>query len=379
MDHATLKAGFPFCREYLHLNNAGFCPSPQRAMEEVCRYQQALSSRPLVEVMEQYGGRDRQVRHRLARLLNVAPQQIAITHNTAEGLNVIAQGFPFQPGDRVISGGKEYPANIYPWMNLAHKGVELVLVPEREGRIDPEDIEHELKQGAALVSLSFVNWCSGFRNDLDSIAALCRGAGVPLVVDGAQGVGALPLYPAATGISALACPAWKWLWGPSGLAFLYMEPTFMERIRPVFVGADGVAGAERLLDYRLQPRADMRRFEYATKNFPAIILFAACLELSLELGILHIEERLLEVTDQFRMAVKDAGGQIFGAWPAQRSSGIFSFTHPARDAEQIKSGLVKRGAVVNTRDGRVRVAPHIYLDGEDAARFATLLAEVVKG
>ena len=272
----------------------------------------------------------------------------------------------------------EYPANVYPWMNLEKRGVALKFISERNGEILIEDIENAISDNVRMITLSFVQWCSGFKIDLIRLGEICSNAGIPLVVDGAQGIGALNLDVKEANISALSCPCWKWLWGPIGLGFLYMKRSFMERITPVFVGADGVKGWDNLLEYNLIPREDMRRFEYATKNYSDIVQFSECLKLSSRLGINNIEKYLLNITQMFSQAAREAGCRIYGDFNKKNQSGIFSFTVPGIEPEKIKSELFKNRVLVNVRDNRVRISPHVYLDEEDVAEFIKILAGIIK-
>lgn len=371
-----LKKEFPFTAHSINCNNAGICPPPLRASEEAIRCSRRFTEAGFPALITEFPQRDQTVRKKLARLLGSSEERFAITHNTAEGLNIIAQGYPFQPGDRILTADKEYPANVYPWLNLEYKGVTLDFVEEEpDGSLPAEKIQDYIRPETVMLTISFVEWCTGFRNNLKLLAEICREKGIHLIVDGAQGVGALQLNVEEADIDALACPAWKWLWGPLGLGFLYMKPSFMNKIRQLFVGAEGVAGYDRLLDYKLIPRDGMLRFEYATKNYADIVTFDKSLELTLEIGMAAVEKRVLSVAGAFQEAVRSAGGTIFGDYPGENRSGIFSCTFPATDPGKLRKELARRNVLANVRDNRLRIAPHAYLDREDAIRFA----EKIKG
>lgn len=369
------SAEFPFAATLINCNNAGVCPPPLSAAREGMAYLETFSRRGFAGMLEEYAGRDGSLREKLARLLGTTADRIALTHNTSEGINTIAHGFPFKPGDRILTAGKEYPANIFPWMNLAGRGVHLDLVAEGpDGSLPPEKFAAAIRPETALISVSFVQWCSGYRVELAALAELAHAHGIPLVVDGAQGVGALALDVEATGIDALACSAWKWLWGPLGLGFLWMKPEFMARISPPFVGADGVAPTGDPLSYQLTPAPGMLRFEYATKNYGDIIVFDRALDLTLQAGIAWIEKELLELTEAFRREVESAGYRVYGDYPPSRRSGIISFTAgDDKSPEAVLAGLKEHGVQANVRDGRIRLSPHVYMGRESAARFGDIL------
>ena len=148
-----------------------------------------------------------------------------------------------------------------------------------------------------------------------------------------------------------------------------MKPEFMNKIQPVFVGADGVAHPEELLAYNLTPREDMRRFEYATKNYGDIITLNASLSLTLELGITSIQSRLFKLVDEYRKATHEAGAVLHGDYPPDNRSGIFSCTIPGKNLETIRHHLATDGILTSIRDGRLRISPHVYHDSSDIQRW----------
>src|SRR5262249_38517840 len=124
-----------------------------------------------------------EVRGLAGRLLNADPLEVAFIKNTSEGIGIVAEGLPWQPGDNLVTAAEESPANIYPWMNLAPRGVELRLVPSRDGRLPLDDFRAALDARTRLLSVSFVEYASGFRNDLDALGNLCRERDILFCVD----------------------------------------------------------------------------------------------------------------------------------------------------------------------------------------------------
>jgi len=165
---------------------------------------------------EEYETLDQDLRQVLGRLINASPEEIALVQNTAEGINIAAHAIPFQPGDNVIFCDMEYPANVYPWMNLERRGVEVRIVPNREGGLALDDLEATIDQRTRVVAASSVEFLTGFRNDLQSIGELCRAKGIYFVVDGIQSLGVIPLDVRKCQIDMLSCGGPKWLMGPCG-------------------------------------------------------------------------------------------------------------------------------------------------------------------
>src|SRR5207302_4237352 len=127
-----------------------------------------------------------EVRALAGKLLNADPFDIAFIKNTSEGIGIVAEGFPWQPGDNIVTAAEEYPANIYPWMNLAARGVEMRAVASRDGRLWLDDVRTAMDGRTRLVSLSAVEFSSGFRNDLVAVGSQCREQGAYLFVDAIQ-------------------------------------------------------------------------------------------------------------------------------------------------------------------------------------------------
>src|SRR5262249_42197643 len=121
-----------------------------------------------------------EVRTLAGLLLGADPDDIAFVKNTSEGIGFVAEGLDWRPGDNVVTAAEEYPANIYPWMNLTHRGVELRRVPSRGPRVEIDDLRAAIDGRTRLLTLSFVEFASGFRNDLDAVGQLCRERGVLL-------------------------------------------------------------------------------------------------------------------------------------------------------------------------------------------------------
>ena len=205
----------------------------------------------------QWDKRVEEVRTLTGRLLQADPLDIAFIKNTSEGIGIVAEGFPWKAGDNVVTAAEEYPANIYPWMNLANRGVEVRQVPSRDRRIPIDEIRSALSDRTRIVSLSAVEFASGFRNDLDAIGSLCRERGVYFFVDAIQALGALPVNVATTPIDFLAADGHKWLLGPQGAGILYVRRELVEQLHAVGVGWNSVVGARDFskFDFRLKPHA----------------------------------------------------------------------------------------------------------------------------
>ena len=206
-------------------------------------------------------------RRAFAELMKCQPKDIAFTVNTASALGFVSSGYPFQKGDKIISYVHEYPSNYYPWMLAAKKHeLELDLIPDSdpEGNLPTDrprgfnlaDLESRIDRRTKIVALSHVQFTSGFAADLQEIGDLCRQKGVDLVIDAAQSLGSLPVYPEKWGISAVASSGWKWLLGPGGSGVFYTSEEFRDKLEFTIAGPDMMKQGFDYLDHSWTPKTD---------------------------------------------------------------------------------------------------------------------------
>lgn len=197
-------------------------------------------------------------RSAVARLINAGEDEIALTRCTTDGINWVANGLGLRSGDRVVSINGEYPANIYPWMRLRKHGVEFHLIEPVERRVTLDQIADALTANTRVLAISWVQFASGFRIDLEAVGRLCEERGVLLVVDVIQGLGAFPLDVKQCRVSFLSCGAQKWMLGPQGAAFFYCPKENLDRVELTQVGSDSVANPLPYLEYDYTPRPGAR-------------------------------------------------------------------------------------------------------------------------
>src|SRR6202035_2556034 len=196
MDDARLKrfrAEFPVTERYVYLNHAAIAPLPRRSAERVAVLAHTVA-RTGDRLWPERNEVIESVRGLAARLLGARhPHEVAFVENTSTALSFAAQGLDWRPGDNVVSAAGEFPSNAYPWMQLADRGVDYRIAPERGGRIEEDELLSLVDQRTRVVALSWVEYANGFRFDLARIGAFCRQRGVLFVVDAIQGLGGLAL------------------------------------------------------------------------------------------------------------------------------------------------------------------------------------------
>ncbi|MFN0088449.1 MAG: aminotransferase class V-fold PLP-dependent enzyme, partial [Blastocatellia bacterium] len=165
---------FPVTRNCVYLNHAAVCPISVPVHERMERHLRDLRDHGAVNYRDWLAD-VRRVREAAARFINAHRDEIAFAPNTSAGLSMIANGIEWRAGDNMVSADCEFPANIVPWMRVAREhGVEVRMAREREGRLETEEILGLIDGRTRVVSLSFVEFGSGFRNDLAAIGRHCR-------------------------------------------------------------------------------------------------------------------------------------------------------------------------------------------------------------
>jgi cysteine desulfurase / selenocysteine lyase len=373
--NSTLRQLFPVTKNHIYLNHAAVAPLSLPVYEAMQNYTRDLLDHGLVHWREWGNAIDR-VRELAAQLIHAKPSEIAFAANTSTGLSFVANGLDWRAGDNVVTADCEFPANQLPWMRLQKAfGVEVRQAQERDGRLETEEIFKLIDDRTRVVTLSFVEFASGFRNDLETIGRYCRERNVLFVVDAIQGLGALQLDVEKCCIDALSADAHKFLLGPDGVAIFYVSDRLQEQLQPTVVGWTSVkspfnftAGEQELAD-------GARRFEPGALNTAGIVGLGASIELMLQIGTEQIERYLLELTDYLCERLMDSGHRIFSSRRAGEVSAVVCCTHGIHSAEALHAHLEGRGIITTPRLGRLRISPHVYNTREEIdALIAALLA-----
>jgi len=359
---------FPVTRRWAFLDHAAVAPLPAPAVAALAEYATSLAQNGIAAVAR-WVARVREVRALAARLLNADPAHVAFIKNTSEGINWVAEGFPWKAGDNVVLAAEEYPSNQYPWMNQAHRGVEVRAVASRGSRVAIDDIRAAMDSRTRIVSLSFVEFASGYRNDLDAIGSLCRERGAYFFVDAIQGLGVFPLDVSRAPVDFLSADSHKWLLGPEGIGLFWIRPELIEMLHPIAVGWNSVVDSTNFskIEFRLKPGAE--RWEGGAANVAGIHAMGAALQLILDTGLPNIERRVMELTDHLCEQASRAGLEVFSSRAAGEASGIVSLLASGRDPDALVRRCRDAGVIVNQRAGRLRVSPHAYNTLEEIEQF----------
>ncbi len=300
----------------------------------------------------------------------VQPEEIALIRSTTEGINLVAEGFPWQPGDNVVTLADEFPSNLYPWMNQARRGVETRRVATDEGRVDLDRLATACDERTRIVAISWIGYASGWRNDPAAVAEIAHRRGALLFLDAIQGLGAFPLDVGRAAVDFLAADGHKWLLGPEGAGVFFIRREHLERLQPIGVGWNSVAQASDFTHIELTFKDSAARFEGGSSNMVGFAGLDASLELLLRCDIGAISQRILALTDLACRRLGEAGAIIASHRddPAH-ASGIVSFDLPGRDLPAIRRHLQDRRILLSCRAGKLRISPHAYNNADDIERL----------
>jgi selenocysteine lyase/cysteine desulfurase len=343
----------------IFVNHAGVSILPQRcanAMKQMVDLNQMLQVDQFMQMMRMV----EDCRTRSAELLNASPKEIALSRNTTEGINWVANGLKWKSGDRIVTVNGEYPANIYPWLRLQEQGVEVHMIQPQNGRITMDQIEAAITPNTKLVTLSFVDFVTGFRIDLNAVGELCVQKNVLFHADLIQGLGAVSVDVKQAKISFASFGGQKWLLGPMGAGIFYCNKDCLDLLEVKNVGATSVKNFIPYLDYDYTLRDDAKRFEYSASAVHAIAGLGASLGIFLSTGMDLISSRIKKLTDILVDGAIQKGYDCISPRGENEWSGIVSFKHPQKDTLEVVDQLRKEQIFTLEREGYIRLSPHFY-------------------
>ncbi len=354
---------FPVTEKHLYLDHAGVAPLSLRVQSAVELFLREATGGGAFHYPK-WAQQVVEVRRACARLINAEAEEIAFVKSTSHGLSLVADGLDWKPGDNVLVYEKEFPSNLYPWLNLKARGVEVRMIPSRGNRILTEDIEKLMDQKTRLLALSSVQFVNGFRIDLKQLGELCKAHKVLLCVDAIQSLGVLPMDVQEYTIDFLSADAHKWLLGPEGIGIFYCRKELAEQLAPPLIGWKSVQNEFAFEHTALKLKTDALRFEEGSQNLMGIIGLGAAIELLFEIGISAIEEQVLGLGDLIIHEAEARGFAVLTPKDRRARGGIITFSGTF-DPAMMKDALREKAIMVNVRGGGIRVSPHFYNNERD--------------
>ncbi|MBE0645779.1 MAG: aminotransferase class V-fold PLP-dependent enzyme [Bacteroidetes bacterium] len=299
-----------------------------------------------------------ETRSMAAAMIGADPARLAFVQNTSEGLNVLAAGLDWKPGDRILLIDREFPSNVYPFLNTRRFGVEIDFVPQRDGRVDMEDVARAMTSRTRLVAVSWVQFLSGFRIDLAVLRQICDRFGALLSVDAIQGIGAVRLDLQATPVDFLSAGVQKWQLGPQGVAIIYVSARAQELISQSHMGWISVQNSWNFFDYDNPLQEDARRYENGTYNSIGITGYHGALRLFEAIGHDRVAQLVQANAEHTCARAREYGFEVITPEDTHSRAGIVTFRH--EQADELQQHLMRKNIVVSARVGHVRISPHCY-------------------
>lgn len=380
-DETLRRREFPVVEDSLFLAHAGVTILPRRvaaamqdhAEQSCCRMQEYPEAwRAVLET-----------RVVAAQLIGAKANEIALIGPTSVGLNLVAHGLAWQPGDEVVCYLDDYPANVYPWMDLQRQGVRVKLLkPERPGEITPALVEAALSPRTRLVALASCHYLSGFRLDVAAVGALLRARGILFCLDAIQTVGAFPTT--VEHVDFLAADSHKWMLGPMSAGIFYVKEALQEQLRPSLLGSWNVRSPQFIAQEGIEFEVGGRRYEPGALNVNGILGMKAGIDLILEVGVEQIAAQLLRLKTRLIEGLTPLGFRHLGPASGGNASGITSFWREpgtGQPLEAVFEALAQQRIHPSLRHDRsgqplLRFSPHFYNTEAEMDRLVRVIAEL---
>ncbi|MFC1855046.1 aminotransferase class V-fold PLP-dependent enzyme [Thermodesulfobacteriota bacterium] len=305
-----------------------------------------------------------------SELINSSTDEIAIAKNTTSGILYVANGLDLQEGDNIIIPEKEFPANVYPWLNLKSKGVEVRFCKWNDGRIEIQDLLNLVDKNTRLLSISHVQFTNGFKIDLTVLGRELKKRGVLFFVDAIQSMGVFEIDVNKMNIDFLAADSHKWMLGPEGVGFFYCKKENLDKLRLTNFGYTSVINSSDYLNYDMTLRPDASRFEEGSLNMLGIHAAIGSLKLINDVGISRICKSIIDLTDHLSQRLAEVGCKVLSPrYNEIEKSGILSFIPLNETTEELYKRLMQNNCYVALRDNAIRISPHFYNSLEEADKF----------
>jgi cysteine desulfurase / selenocysteine lyase len=369
-----IRSLFRATQKYTYLNSAAVSPIPTTAVDAVRSQLEDVALNGAANYLEWVATKDR-ARALVAGMLNVAPENIAFMRNTSDGFAAVASGMDWKAGDNIVSFENEFPANFYPWRRVRDRyGVKLRLAPERDGRINIDELVSLIDSNTKLVAISAVQYASGFTADLERIAKAAHAVDALFAVDIIQALGARGFDLPALGVDVASGASHKWMCAPEGCGIFYVSDHARNRIEPTFVGWISVETPWDFEDSEQSFKPNALAWESGTGCSALFYGLEQSAKLLTETGLDRIQTYLEELTDYLCELVAGVNYEIVSSRAPGEKSSIVCIRHRnGLPCEDISKKLEEAGIVVSPRGGTVRISPHFYNNREDIERLVSNL------
>lgn len=306
------------------------------------------------------------LRETLGRLVNAPPEDIILGNSASYGLHLLANGIKWSPRDEILLVEGDFPCNILPWLNLRKFGVKIRAIKSRNVGLRPEEVQENIGNKTKLLCTSWVYSYTGHIIDLLSISSICRINGIKLVLNCSQAIGTRPFDVSWRFADAITCVGFKWLCGPYGTGFCWIEPEFREDLDYnqaywlAMQTADDLKVSESLPE--LKTNLGARKYDiFGTANFFNFVPWTASVTYLLDKGIDKIKSHNDELINHLRHGICLDKYEVLTPFNDSDNSAILVISHKDKlKNEAIFEMLKKQNIFVSLRRQHLRFAPHLY-------------------
>ena len=323
-----------------------------------------------VAAFANFGEIEVRFRKSFGKLLRTSPDNTAFVTSTTQAMNFIANNYPFGPDDRILTYCREFPSNYLPWAAAARRHhIALDKLPDCDplGTLDPvrprawsfADIERLVTPRTRIIAISHVQYTSGYAADLKLLGEFCKARGIDLIIDAAQSIGCMPIYPEEYNIAAVAGSGWKWLMAPHGAGFCYTSEEFRSKLQHHNVGWLSMKQGLNFLDLSWNPVSDSRLIEQTTP--PACLLDAMGKlvdEVYAPNSMEEIRDRIFALQDTLLRSLDPAKFTPV-RWSGSARSCLLAVV-TAKPVQQVIDAAAAHSLTLTERGGYLRLAPHCY-------------------
>jgi cysteine desulfurase/selenocysteine lyase len=367
---------FPVARQKIYLGHAGVCAFPRRVQEAICKYAEGCTLTDQEFVLPTTWLRE--TRQLAAAFLGVHLEEVAFVGPTSLALSFVAEGLHCGRNQNVLIYHDDYPSNVYPWMTLSDRGVEVRYLNIREyGCIRTRDVIGQVDENTRLVALASCHFLAGYRIDLDEIGKYLRARGILFCVDAIQTLGAFPT--SLEYVDFAAADAHKWLLGPCAAGLMYVRKEVQEQLRPTTHGWHNVRNPNFVAQDEIEYKPDARRYEAGSQNLLGLVGLRASLQLLSEIGIEKIARDLHHKRAWLVPELQKKGYTVLhGNASPENAGSILTIFKPNSDMRDLHSCLEQKNVVTSLRADRqnqfyIRLAPHFYNTDAELQRVLELL------